>query len=231
MNNTDKIEQEEHIIRIPVNSTEYIEGNLTIAKHVNKLVIFAHGSGSGRHSQRNQYVARILNNDGDISTLLLDLLTEKEERIDDITAEYRFDISLLADRLVSVTDYILHKYKQNKNKINRIGYFGASTGAAAALIAAEKRKDDVNAVVSRGGRVDLASQFTSMENIRCPILFIVGEEDLPVIDWNKDVIENQIPNVKEKKIVIVPGASHLFEEKGKLEEVARHATEWFKKYL
>jgi putative phosphoribosyl transferase len=230
MNNTDKIEREEHIIRIPVNSTEYIEGNLTIAKHVNKLVIFAHGSGSGRHSPRNQYVAKILNNEG-ISALLLDLLTEKEERIDNVTAEYRFNIPLLADRLVLVTDYILHKYNQNKNNIKRIGYFGASTGAAAALIAAEKRKDEVNAVVSRGGRVDLASQFTSMENIRCPILFIVGEEDLPVIDWNRNVMENQISNVKEKKMIIVPGASHLFEEKGKLEEVARYAADWFKKYL
>lgn len=230
MNNTDETEPEEYIIRIPVSGTEFIEGNLTIAKHLNKLVIFAHGSGSGRHSQRNQYVAKFLNKDG-ISTLLLDLLTEKEEHIDDITREYRFDISLLADRLVSVTDYMLRDYNQNKNYIKTIGYFGASTGAAAALIAAEKKKDEVHAVISRGGRVDLASQFTSMEGIKCPILFIVGEEDLPVIDWNKDVMESQIPNAKEKKMVIVPGASHLFEEKGKLEEVARYAAEWFNKYL
>lgn len=230
MNNTDKTEQEEYIIRIPVNNTEFIEGNLTIVNHLNKLVIFAHGSGSGRHSQRNQYVANFLNKNG-ISTLLLDLLTQKEEHIDDITREYRFDISLLADRLVSVTDYMLRKFNQNKYYIKTIGYFGASTGAAAALIASEKKKDKVNAVVSRGGRVDLASQFTSMEGIKCPILFIVGEEDSPVIDWNKDVIKNQIPNAKEKKLVIVPGASHLFGEEGKLEEVARYATEWFKKYL
>ncbi len=230
MNKTYKINVDENMIRIPVSNTEYIEGNLAIANKANKLVIFAHGSGSGRHSPRNKYVAQVLNNEG-ISTLLVDLLTEGEERIDDITAEYRFDISLLAGRLVSVTDHILHATKQDTSNIKGIGYFGASTGAAAALIAAEKRKDNVNAVVSRGGRVDLASQYTSMENIRCPILFIVGEKDFPVIEWNRDVMDNQIPNVKEKKIIIIPGASHLFEEKGKLEEVARYATDWFKKHL
>jgi dienelactone hydrolase len=194
------------------------------------MVIFAHGSGSGRHSPRNKYVSKILNQCG-ISTLLVDLLTENEERIDDITAEYRFNIPLLADRLTLVTQFILDYHYNQKDKAKEIGYFGASTGAAAALIAAEKMKNVVKAVVSRGGRVDLAHKFVSTENIVCPILFIVGENDEPVISWNQYVLENQIPNVKHKQIIIIPGASHLFEEPGKLEEVASHATEWFKKYL
>ncbi len=194
------------------------------------MVVFAHGSGSGRHSPRNKFVSRILNECG-ISTLLVDLLTENEERIDDITAEYRFNIPLLADRLVVVTQFLINYHVQQKHTAKEIGYFGASTGAAAALIAAEKMKNVIKAVVSRGGRVDLAHKYVSTESIACPILFSVGENDEPVVRWNKYVLENQLPNVKEKKIVIVPGASHLFEEKGKLEEVARHATEWFKKYL
>jgi putative phosphoribosyl transferase len=228
MNSIYNVDNNKDTVRIPI-SNEFIEGNLNIISKSDKLVIFAHGSGSGRHSPRNKYVSRVLNKYG-IATLLVDLLTENEERIDDITAEYRFNIPLLADRLVLVTEYVLNFYKQ-KGKVERIGYFGASTGAAAALIAAEKMKTVVKAVVSRGGRVDLASQYTSIEHIVCPILFIVGENDLPVIDWNKDVIDNQIPNVKEKKIIIIPGASHLFEEEGKLEEVARYAADWFKKYL
>jgi putative phosphoribosyl transferase len=228
MNSIYNVDDNEDTIRIPI-SNEFIEGNLNIISKSDKIVIFAHGSGSGRHSPRNKYVSRVLNKYG-ISTLLVDLLTENEERIDDITAEYRFNIPLLADRLVLVTEYVLNFYKQ-KGKVEGIGYFGASTGAAAALIAAEKMKNMVKAVVSRGGRVDLASQYTSIEHIVCPILFIIGENDLPVINWNKDVMDNQIPNVKAKKIIIIPGASHLFEEKGKLEEVARYAADWFKKYL
>ena len=160
----------------------------------------------------------------------MDLLTKNEERIDNITAEYRFNIPLLSDRLVLVTEYVLNYLKQ-KGKVRGIGFFGASTGAAAALIAAEKMQHIVKAVVSRGGRVDLVSQYSPIENLVCPILFLVGEKDLPVIDWNKDVMKNQIPNVKHKKIIVIPGASHLFEESGTLEEVARYAADWFTKYL
>jgi dienelactone hydrolase len=229
MNNLHRIHISEDTIKIPINN-EFLEGNLNFISKSQKMVVFAHGSGSGRHSPRNKFVSRILNECG-ISTLLVDLLTENEERIDDITAEYRFNIPLLADRLVVVTQFLINYHVQQKHTAKEIGYFGASTGAAAALIAAEKMKNVIKAVVSRGGRVDLAHKYVSTESIACPILFIVGENDEPVVRWNKYVLENQLPNVKEKKIVIVPGASHLFEEKGKLEEVARHATEWFKKYL
>lgn len=223
-----RVHGNEDTIKIPINN-EFIEGNLNFESKSQKMVIFAHGSGSGRHSPRNKYVSRILN-ECDISTLLVDLLTENEERIDDITAEYRFNIPLLADRLTLVTQFILDYHKQ-KDKAKEIGYFGASTGAAAALIAAEKMKNTIKAVVSRGGRVDLAHKYVSTENIVCPILFIIGENDEPVIRWNEYVLENQIPNVKHKQIIIIPGASHLFEEPGKLEEVAKYAAEWFTKHL
>ena len=177
-----RVHGNEDTIKIPINN-EFIEGNLNFESKSQKMVIFAHGSGSGRHSPRNKYVSRILN-ECDISTLLVDLLTENEERIDDITAEYRFNIPLLADRLTLVTQFILDYHKQ-KDKAKEIGYFGASTGAAAALIAAEKMKNTIKAVVSRGGRVDLAHKYVSTENIVCPILFIIGENDEPVIRWNE----------------------------------------------
>jgi putative phosphoribosyl transferase len=229
MNNLHRVYGNGDAIKVPINN-EFIEGNFNFISKSQKMVIFAHGSGSGRRSPRNKYVSRILNECG-ISTLLVDLLTENEERIDDITAEYRFNIPLLADRLTLVTQFILDYHHNQKVKAKEIGYFGASTGAAAALIAAEKMKNVVKAVVSRGGRVDLAHKFVSTENIVCPILFIVGENDEHVIRWNQYVLENQIPNVKYKQIIIIPGASHLFEEPGKLEEVAKYAAEWFTKYL
>jgi dienelactone hydrolase len=228
MNSLQGVHGNEDTIKIPINN-EFIEGNLNFISKSQKMVIFAHGSGSGRHSPRNEYLSRILNEYG-ISTLLVDLLTENEERLDDINAEYRFNIPLLADRLTLVTQFILD-YNKQKDKSKEIGYFGASAGAAAALIAAEKMKNIIKAVVSRGGRVDLAHKYGSTENIVCPILFVVGENDEPVIRWNKYVLENQIPNVKHKQITIIPGASHLFEEQGKLEEVAKYAAEWFTEYL
>jgi putative phosphoribosyl transferase len=219
-------------IRIPIKEgyREKIEGNLNIPEFSKSLIIFAHGSGSSRYSKRNQYVSQVLNNGG-ISTLLIDLLTESEEKIDNVTKEHRFNISLLADRLVSVTDWVLNQENELKSVNMLLGYFGASTGAAAALIAADKRADKISAIVSRGGRVDLASKYTSLKQLKCPTLFLVGENDYPVIEWNRQVIKNQLVNVEKKKMIIIPGASHLFEEPGKLEEVARYASGWFRCYF
>jgi putative phosphoribosyl transferase len=219
-------------IRIPIKEgyREKIEGNLNIPEFSKSLIIFAHGSGSSRYSKRNQYVSQVLNKGG-ISTLLIDLLTESEEKIDNVTKEHRFNISLLADRLVSVTDWVLNQENELKSVNMLLGYFGASTGAAAALIAADKRADKISAIVSRGGRVDLASKYTSLKQLKCPTLFLVGENDYPVIEWNRQVIKNQLVNVEKKKMIIIPGASHLFEEPGKLEEVARYASGWFRCYF
>ncbi|MBA3978110.1 MAG: dienelactone hydrolase family protein [Nitrosopumilus sp.] len=223
-----KINENSIIIPIKEDSNDSkIEGNLTVPKDSKGLVIFAHGSGSGRHSPRNQYVAEVLNNDG-VATLLLDLLTEEEEKVDVLTGEYRFNIDLLADRLISVTDWIL---KQENTKKMILGYFGASTGAAATLIAADKRPDNISAIVSRGGRVDLSSKYSSLNSVNCPTLFIVGEKDKQIIEFNKKVLDTHLEKVEKKKIVIIPGASHLFEEQGKLEEVAKKASGWFRCYF
>ena len=217
-------------ISIPIrqNSEKYnIESILTIPKDSKGLVIFAHGSGSGRHSQRNQYVSKVLNKDG-VSTLLLDLLTEAEEKTDKLTREYRFNIELLADRLISVTDWLI---EQGNIRNMMLGYFGASTGAAAALIAADKRPKNISAIVSRGGRVDLSYRYASLQNIFCPTLFIVGEKDIEIIEWNRQVLDNYLEKVAKKKMIIIQGASHLFEESGKLEEVAKKASGWFRCYF
>ena len=173
MNNIYKVNENEDTIRIPINN-EFIEGNLKIIGNSNKLVIFAHGSGSGRHGPRNKFVSGVLNKYG-ISTLLVDLLTKNEECIDNITAEYRFNTPLLSDRLVLVTEYVLN-YPKQKGKVRGIGFFGASTGAAAALIAAEKMQHIVKAVVSRGGRVDLSfSIFIHRKYGLSHIIFSGGE--------------------------------------------------------
>jgi putative phosphoribosyl transferase len=224
--------ENENIVRIPINndSREKIEGILTIPKSSKSLVIFAHGSGSGRYSPRNQYVSRVLNNNG-VSTLLVDLLTEREERKDFVTKEYRFNIPLLGDRLIAVTDWVLNQNNQLNNLNNTLGYFGASTGSAAALIAADKRYNNISAIVSRGGRVDLALKYTSLRQIKCPTLFLVGENDHPVIEWNRQIIDKQLINVDKKKLIIIPQSSHLFEEPGKLEEVAKYASGWFRCYF
>jgi dienelactone hydrolase len=222
----------ENIARIPINndSREKIEGILTIPKSSKSLVIFAHGSGSGRYSPRNQYVSRVLNNNW-VSTLLVDLLTEREERKDFVTKEYRFNIPLLGDRLIAVTDWVLNQNNQLNNLNNTLGYFGASTGSAAALIAADKRYNNISAIVSRGGRVDLALKYTSLRQIKCPTLFLVGENDHPVIEWNRQIIDKQLINVDKKRLIIIPQSSHLFEEPGKLEEVAKYASGWFRCYF
>jgi putative phosphoribosyl transferase len=199
-----------------------LEGNLGIPDDARGIVLFAHGSGSGRHSPRNRYVARRLRQ-ANLATLLIDLLTAEEETIDLQTRHLRFDIGLLAGRLVGATDWLT----QNPDTRNlRVGYFGASTGAGAALVAAAECPELVAAVVSRGGRPDLAGQ--ALPRVAAPTLLIVGENDLPVIGMNRDALE-QLRT--EKELEIVPGATHLFEEPGTLEEVSRLAAEWFVRYL
>jgi dienelactone hydrolase len=214
-------EEEENAVRIPVDKTT-IEGNLVLPPHAKGVVLFAHGSGSGRFSPRNQYVAKVLNQAG-IATLLIDLLTKQEEEEDLQTGWFRFDINLLAQRLIGATEW-LRKNPRTKNLA--FGYFGASTGAAAALISAAKLPEGIKAVVSRGGRPDLAWDY--IPNVKAPTLFIVGGNDTVVIDLNKKALKNFSA---QKKLEIVPGASHLFEETGKLEEVAKLAASWFSKYL
>ena len=224
--------ENENIVNIPIDkeSREKIQGILTIPKSSKSLVIFAHGSGSGRYSPRNQYVSGVLNKNG-ISTFLVDLLTEGEERKDFVTKEYRFNIPLLGDRLIAVTDWVLNQNNQFNNLNKTLGYFGASTGSAAALIAADKRYNNISAIVSRGGRVDLALKYTSLSQINCPTLFLVGENDHPVIKWNQQIIDKQLINVNKKRLIIIPQSSHLFEEPGKLEEVAKYASGWFRCYF
>ena len=193
------------------------------------IVLFAHGSGSGRHSRRNRYVAKVLQDAG-LGTLLFDLLTEEEEVIDERTRHLRFDIGLLTNRLVAVTDWLVQN-RASSNNLN-IAYFGASTGAAAALAAAAKREDIIKAVVSRGGRPDLADPY--LGQVGAPTLLIVGGYDTPVIQMNQEAFDKlqQLSAEKgEKKLVIVPEATHLFEEPGKLEIVAQLASAWFARFL
>ena len=214
------------LIRITDDEQNVIEGNLTLPKtidiDVKGIVIFAHGSGSSRYSARNRYVAQVLNDDG-IATLLIDLLTSKEEKMDSVSREHRFNIQLLARRLLSTTDWILQSARYKSLKL---GYFGASTGAAAALVAAAERASLVYAIVSRGGRPDLASS-DILNRIESPTLLIVGEKDKQVIDLNEMALKQLTKIEKKKKIVIIPKATHLFEEPGTLEEVAKVASGWF----
>lgn len=199
-----------------------LAGNLVIPKSACGIVLFAHGSGSGRYSPRNRQVAEALQRRG-LATLLLDLLTAEEEAIDAQTAHLRFDIDLLAQRLVYATDQI---ESDSETGGLRIGYFGASTGAAAALVAAAARPRVVRAVVSRGGRVDLAR--AAQPHVKAPTLLIVGGEDEMVVELNRDALEGL---QAVKKLVVIPGASHLFEEPGALAEVARLAGNWFLEHL
>ena len=209
-------------IQIPINSIT-LEGNLTIPEGAKGIVVFAHGSGSSRFSSRNRYVAHELQKEA-LGTLLFDLLTAEEERIDMVTAHLRFDIDMLANRLVEVTNWLLSN--PDTKKLN-IGYFGASTGAAAALIAAKEHANAVKAVVSRGGRPDLAEK--ALPDVKAPTLLIVGGEDFQVIEMNQWALKRL--TVEQKELKIVPGATHLFEEPGTLEKVANLAGEWFKRYL
>jgi putative phosphoribosyl transferase len=212
---------EEQLVRVPAGQV-MLDGNLTLPEESRAVVLFAHGSGSSRHSPRNRYVARVLN-EAKLATLLIDLLTLDEEVIDARTAQLRFDIELLAERLVGASDW-LTQFPDTKHL--QIGYFGASTGAAAALVAAAVRPDAVNAVVSRGGRPDLAG--AALTHVRAPTLLIVGENDGQVIELNRAALA-QLRS--EKQLVIVPGATHLFEEPGALDEVARLARDWFCRHL
>ena len=209
-------------VQIPIDSIS-LEGKLDIPEGARGIVVFVHGSGSSRHSPRNQYVAKEMQRGG-LGTLLFDLLTVEEERVDMMTRHLRFDIDLLSKRLIDVTRWLLNR---PDTKDLNIGYFGASTGAAAALMAAKEHSDTVKAVVSRGGRPDLAE--TALMYVKAPTLLIVGGRDTQVIDMNQWALDRII--IMEKELKIVPGATHLFEEPGTLEEVARLAGEWFKRYL
>jgi dienelactone hydrolase len=199
-----------------------LEGDLTLPPGATGVVLFAHGSGSSRHSPRNRYVAYLLN-EARLGTLLLDLLTTQEEAVDRRTGHLRFDINLLAERLVAATDWL-----QREPDTSRLpfGYFGASTGAAAALVAAAERPRAVRAVVSRGGRPDLAGP--ALPRVQAPTLLIVGGEDVQVIELNRQALAQLRV---EKRLVIIPGATHLFEERGALDLVAAYAREWFERHL
>ena len=222
--NTSKRQGHYTEVRSVLVSTDSVKlhGDLTIPKNAEGIVLFAHGSGSSRHSPRNKYVAQILQKTG-LATLLIDLLTEEEEKIDDYTTHLRFDIGLLAKRLVDATNWIT---KNPDTKNLSIGYFGASTGAAAALVAAVDCPDIIKSIVSRGGRPDLAGPL--LPHVRAPTLLIVGGNDSPVIEMNEEALN--LLKI-EKKMVIVPGATHLFEEPGTLEEVARLAADWCVNHL
>jgi dienelactone hydrolase len=199
-----------------------LEGNLALPPGTQGIVAFAHGSGSSRHSPRNRYVAQVLQEAG-LATLLFDLLTLAEEAIDVRTRQLRFDIGLLTERLIGATDWLS---QHHETRDLRIGYFGSSTGAAATLMAAAERPEAVGAVVSRGGRPDLAAP--SLLRVRAPTLLIVGGADVPVIRMNQMALDQlQV----EKRLAIVSGATHLFEEPGALEQVARLASEWFRRHL
>jgi len=212
---------EENLIHIPVKKGS-LEGDLQIPSGAKGLVVFAHGSGSSRHSPRNRFVAEFLQKGG-VATLLIDLLTKEEGEEDESTAALRFDIDLLTERLCLVTEWLQTTKEAQQMPI---GYFGASTGAAAALCAAAKIKKGVAAVVSRGGRPDLAHR--ALADVKAPTLLIVGGHDGAVIGMN----EEAYALLKcEKEMVIVPRATHLFEERGALENVARLALEWFCKHF
>ena len=201
---------------------DMLNGDLSLPANAAGLIVFAHGSGSSRHSSRNRMVADALQR-APLATLILDLLTENEERVDMITAEFRFDIPLLARRVVAAVDWAR---AAPPTSALPIGLFGASTGAAAALIAAAERPEDVRAVVSRGGRPDLAE--AALDGVLAPTLFIVGGRDEVVVQLNREAYARLR---SEKHLDLVPGATHLFDEPGALDEVSRVAREWFVRYL
>ena len=209
-------------IFIPLKEVK-LEGELNLPPDASSLVLFAHGSGSGRHSPRNQSVATMLRREGKTGTMLFDLLTAEEERAEAYTRHLRFNIPLLAERLVAVTRWALDKVTA-RDLI--VGYFGSSTGAAAALVAAAELGSTIVAVVSRGGRPDLAGD--ALPHVTASTLLIVGGNDKPVITLNE---EAYYLLHCERALRIIPGASHLFEEPGALEKVANMAAEWFNGHL
>lgn len=212
---------EERRVWIPAGAAA-LEGSLNIPEGASGIVLFAHGSGSSRHSPRNQFVARVLR-EGTLGTLLFDLLTQDEETDDTLTGHLRFNIGLLAERLVNATDWLANNPETRDLKA---GYFGSSTGGGAALVAAAERPDSVGAVVSRGGRPDLAG--AALSRVKAPTLLIVGGKDVPVIGMNQEAL-TQLGAIK--RLEIIPGATHLFEEPGALEKVAQLARQWFERYL
>lgn len=211
----------ERAVRIPVGEVT-LQGDLVVPPGASGVVLFAHGSGSGRHSPRNRFVAQGLH-EGGIATLLIDLLSEDEERVDATTRHLRFDIELLAERLVRPIDWLLN---EAETRGLGVGLFGASTGAGAALVAAARQPEAVQAVVSRGGRPDLAGE--ALPDVTAPTLLIVGGADATVIDLNRQA-QQQLTS--DTRLEIVPGAGHLFEEPGKLDRVVELARDWFSSHL
>jgi putative phosphoribosyl transferase len=212
---------EECPVRIPASQVE-LDGSLCLPREARGLVVFAHGSGSSRLSPRNVFVARELRKSG-LGTLLFDLLTPAEEELDERSGQLRFNIGFLSERLLAATDWLS---SQAQTRHLTLGYFGASTGAGAALVAAAARPASIKAVVSRGGRPDMARE--ALARVAAPTLLIVGGEDYQVIDLNQAALAQL---KAEKKLVIIPGATHLFEEPGALERVAALAAGWFGEHL
>jgi putative phosphoribosyl transferase len=223
MNRRGELDGGERTVRISADGV-VLEGDLTVPDGARGIVLFAHGSGSSRFSSRNRFVARALNRAG-LATLLIDLLTHEEESAERHTAHLRFDIALLADRLAGAIRWLR---ETPKTADLAIGLFGASTGGGAALVAAAREPDAVRAVVSRGGRPDLAGE--ALPRVRAPTLLIVGGDDVPVIGMNEEAMARMDP-VVDVRLEIVPGATHLFEEPGTLEAVARLAAEFFVRHL
>ncbi len=217
---TATVELTQRAARIPIGSAT-LDADISIPARPHGVIVFAHGSGSSRHSPRNQSIADVLNCRG-MATVLTDLLTEEEEHIDTMTRELRFDIRLLAQRLTAIVDWTAREHDVGRLPI---GLFGASTGAAAALETAARRPAEIHAVVSRGGRPDLAN---SLDLVRAPVLLIVGSADSAVLDLNRQVLHH-LHSIRT--LEIVPGATHLFEEPGALEQVAQLARDWFSRYV
>lgn len=219
--NSEALHDDSQAVRVPADGVE-LQGDLTVPEGAVGVVLFAHGSGSSRFSPRNRHVASELQRHG-LATVLIDLLTADEEAIDLRTRALRFDIGLLAARLVGATDWLAHS---PQTRGLRVGYFGASTGGGAALVAAAERPDTIGAIVSRGGRPDLAGP--ALPRVQAPTLLIVGGQDPTVLTLNREALARlHCPAALE----VVPGASHLFEEPGTLEHVARLASAWFLRYL
>lgn len=210
-------------VRVPIENAVVLEGDLGVPSGPLGVVLFAHGSGSGRFSPRNQFVAAKLRGDWGLATLLIDLLTREEEAVDDVSGRLRFDLPFLAERLLAATDWLA---RDEETSGLPLGYFGASTGGGAALIAAAERPASVSAIVSRGGRPDLAGPF--LHRVKAPTLLIVGGEDRVVVGLNQQAFAHLHA---EKRLEIVPGATHLFEEPGALEIVADLAGDWFRRHL
>ncbi len=208
--------------QVQVGDTLVLDGSLSIPENARGVVLFAHGSGSSRWSPRNQFVAQVLQKAG-LATLLFDLLTVREEELDRLTGHLRFDIDLLGKRVVGVVDWL---FENPVTQALKIGCFGASTGAAAALVAAAERPQNIAAVVSRGGRPDLAG--SHLAQVQSPTLLVVGSLDTQVLELN----ENALAQLRcEKRLEVVPGATHLFEELGTLDQAAQLASRWFTRYL